>query len=329
MLEIVPARLEGVARALVVAAAAASVLTARPCAAAPAARAAATPAAATAPAPASADTLIAKILAERVETEAFFKDGDTSPFATVDRKDLPREGWLTVGRAADNNLVLDDSTLAAHELRLEVKDGGFALEKLDPDSKLMLDGNPVTGTLTVPPRAIALGRYRLRLSYQNAPAVIVFDPQCPRRHVFAGLAYFPVDLRFRFVVQLDPGARPETVLVESTHGAPRRALRAGRFAFTVGGRKQRLAAYRLLEPGVDPDGLAIFFRDATTGRESYEGGRYLEVEHLPDGRYVLDFNRAYNPYCAYSPHFNCPIPPAENRLAVSIRAGEAWHGHAP
>ena len=92
----------------------------------------------------------------------------------------------------------------------------------------------------------------------------------------------------------------------------------------MGGRKLQLAALRLLEPGVDEAALSIFFRDATTGHDTYPVGRYLEPEPVqgdPD-RWVLDFNRAYNPTCAFSVHYNCPIPPRENVLPIAVRAGE-------
>jgi len=66
----------------------------------------------------------------------------------------------------------------------------------------------------------------------------------------------------------------------------------------------------------------VFFRDSTSGHESYALGRYVDVEKRPDHRYVLDFNNCYNPACAVSDQYNCPIPPRENQLAVAIRAGE-------
>ena len=75
------------------------------------------------------------------------------------------------------------------------------------------------------------------------------------------------------------------------------------------------------EPGVTPDSLEVYFVDATSGRESYRM-RYVELTKETDGRLVLDFNRAYNPACAYSPFYNCPIPPPDNHLKVAIRAGE-------
>ena len=94
----------------------------------------------------------------------------------------------------------------------------------------------------------------------------------------------------------------------------------------------RLEANRLLEPGVGENDIAVFFRDRSTGTDTYPVGRYLDPVALGDGRYLLDFNLAYNPACAYSEHYNCPIPPRKNRLNVAVRAGEKdshYLGHPP
>ena len=117
--------------------------------------------------------------------------------------------------------------------------------------------------------------------------------------------------------------------IESTSSAPRPALRVGRFTVAApGGGTVRLAAYRLLEPGVGENDLSVFFMDGTNGHGSYPGGRFLDVEALSDGRYRLDFNNAYNPSCAFSPHYNCPIPPKENRLSTRVPVGESYAGGA-
>jgi uncharacterized protein (DUF1684 family) len=131
-----------------------------------------------------------------------------------------------------------------------------------------------------------------------------------------------VDLSYRYVLPLTPSPRPDTVIIMSTRGNQRRALRVGWFDFVVRGKRCRLEATRLLEPGIGESDYGIFFRDATTGKESYPVGRYVDPQRLPDGRFVLDFNSAYNPACAISEHYNCPIPPKSNTLPVAIRAGE-------
>lgn len=186
---------------------------------------------------------------------------------------------------------------------------GHVIEAL-PDG-FRVDGEP-SG-----PRTIEGGRYLLRLSHQNMPAVVVLDPSALRAAVAP--EWFPYDPTYRFVARLVPDAAD--IPIGSTNDRERAAIRAGWLHFVVGGVSCRVMALRLKEPGVAQDALEVYFTDATSGRESYRM-RYLEVTTATDGTLVLDFNRAYNPACAYSPHYNCPIPPQENHLAVPIRAGE-------
>jgi hypothetical protein len=162
----------------------------------------------------------------------------------------------------------------------------------------------------------------VRLSHQRFPGLIVFDPKSPHFKKYKGLKYFPVDLAYRFELPLTPNPKPETIVILSTRGNQRRAERVGWFEFLAGGTANRLEALRLLEPGVGENDLGIFFRDATSGKDTYALGRYVDVEKLPNGNYRLDFNLAYNPACAFSEHYNCPIPPKANQLPVAIRAGE-------
>jgi len=89
--------------------------------------------------------------------------------------------------------------------------------------------------------------------------------------------------------------------------------------FEIDGNAAKLAVYQMEG---DHEGYFIPFRDETSSKETYGGGRYLEPEATANGELIVDFNLAYNPYCAYSPHFSCPIPPIENWLKVPIRAGE-------
>jgi uncharacterized protein (DUF1684 family) len=92
--------------------------------------------------------------------------------------------------------------------------------------------------------------------------------------------------------------------------------RFGRFTFTVDGQEAQLTIF------TDGQGYFLPFVDAQAGKETYGAGRYLEPEPLPNGKFLVDFNLAYNPYCAYNENWSCPLTPAENRLKVAIRAGE-------
>jgi uncharacterized protein (DUF1684 family) len=137
-----------------------------------------------------------------------------------------------------------------------------------------------------------------------------------QRARFGGLRYFPEDPAYHYTVTVDVDGAGGTEEVEMSDGSTSRLRRLGTVRFDVGGERVGLVAY---EQG---DELFIPFRDATSGKETYGAGRYVEAEPLGDGRFVLDFNRAYNPYCAYNEAWRCPLPPTENWLTVPIRAGE-------
>ncbi len=177
-------------------------------------------------------------------------------------------------------------------------------------------------TATLDPSNIQIGRFQLRLSHQRYPAIIVFDPQSPRMKEYKGIEYFPVDLSYRYELPLTRIPIPEKIIIVSTRGSRRSAERVGWFDFLVGKTPCRLEATHLLEPGSGADDLSVFFRDATSGKETYQLGRYVDVKKLPNGNYLLDFNTAYNPACAFSNYYNCPVPPKANTLTVAIRAGE-------
>ena len=135
---------------------------------------------------------------------------------------------------------------------------------------------------------------------------------------FGGLRYFPPDPAYRFELPLDPNVDREPLALATSTGETRELRRAGRFTFAVGGQTVQVTAF-----GEPAEGeLFIPFRDRTSGQETYGAGRYLEARRLPDGRWLVDFNLAYNPYCAYNERWSCPLPPPENWLPVRIEAGE-------
>ncbi len=154
-------------------------------------------------------------------------------------------------------------------------------------------------------------------AFRSAPDSPI--PPSQRRH-FVGLCYYPPTREYVIPAVLQRFQRPDTVELASTRvGYRHRMLRYGCFLFPVGDTVLSLTAYKTLgEGGL----LFVPFTDATTGRETYAGGRYLELQEEPEQEYVLDFNRAFNPYCAYNEEYACPVVPAENRLPIPIQAGE-------
>lgn len=259
------------------------------------------------------------LLAERQATLKAFRDPRRSPYATVGRHDLPEGGSLLFGSDPGSDVQLDG--LLPRHARLRLEGGEFVLEAVDPGAAL--DGGARELRLR-PGARVSLGRFTVRLSHQNFPAALVLDPSSGLVQSGPPPRWFEPDPAFRVRARLVREAAPREELIVSTRGNRRRALRVGALEAEVLGQPIRLAALRLLEPGVDEAAVSIFFRDQTTGIDSYPVGRYVEPRPVEGeaGAFILDFNRAYNPTCAFSEHYNCPIPPRENVLRIAIRAGE-------
>jgi len=238
----------------------------------------------------------AREIEESRESYREWLSGPESFLAAVARHEMTVGQILQVGTGGDVDL-----SEAGAKLTIAATEDGFRVDGLKRG-----------------PGIVRLGRYRVRLSHQNAPAVVILDPDAPRPVIAP--RWYPYDETYRFVLPLEGDVKK--IALGSTRTQDRAAERVGWFSFTADGVDCRVAATRLLEPGVPADSLQIFFRDQSSGRETYELGRYLDIEPFEEGRYVVDFNRAYNPACAFSPHYNCPVPPPENRLGVAIRAGE-------
>lgn len=137
---------------------------------------------------------------------------------------------------------------------------------------------------------------------------------------FSGLKYFGPDPKYRINAKFQRYGRPETVTLITSTGTQQRFHKFGYFEFKIEGKKVGLQAYRSVERANNE--LFIPFKDATSAIESYGAARYIDLEITPDDHYVIDFNYAYNPHCAYSEDYVCPLPPRENWLNVEIRAGE-------
>ena len=139
---------------------------------------------------------------------------------------------------------------------------------------------------------------------------------------FGGLRYFPEQPALRLSVDVERFPEAETIRMQTSTGDVQDYQRFGRFHFLVDGQEAALTIYQ------NELGTFLPFADSLAGAGTYGAGRYLEPEELSDGRLLVDFNLAYNPYCAYNEHWSCPITPAENRLKVPIRAGELiYEGH--
>ena len=150
------------------------------------------------------------------------------------------------------------------------------------------------------------------------------SPLSPKeKRDFKGLKYYPFDPKYvflgpveRYIFHINNPKYYATFLTNK--GTNKRYLRYGKFHFNLNGKEYAIEIYK----SILSDNTFIPFKDKTNGKESYEGGRYIDAEILPGYKMVLDFNMAYYPSCAYNDHFICVLPPKENMLDIEIRAGE-------
>ena len=161
----------------------------------------------------------------------------------------------------------------------------------------------------------------IKLMYDEA------TPLTPAQHKnFKGLNYFDPDINYAVVGQLEKSGEPDTIKMRTSTERSPEYIAYGIVKFTIFGNDYKLNVYqskKMLEVNPADSTLFVPFRDATSGGETYGGGRYIDLAVPVSGKFViLDFNKAYNPYCAYNPKYSCVIPPEENRLAIPIKAGE-------
>lgn len=228
-----------------------------------------------------------------------------------------RQGSNTLGSDPACDVVLPSGPASAG--RVEVGHSGvFAT------GEFVHAGHPVSGLRLVSDRAgdptmLELGSLRMCLIERGEQSAIrTWDVEAPARAGFAGIDHWPVDLRWRLIgrVEPTPGRRlavPDVIGIDEEQEAPADVV------FELEGRTHRLQGLR----GGDRGELWLVFGDATNGAETYGGGRFLYTTALDeDGTVIVDFNRAYNPPCVFSPFATCPLPWPANRLPVRITAGE-------
>ena len=146
------------------------------------------------------------------------------------------------------------------------------------------------------------------------------SPQAPlspdQQEQFTGLNYYPYNEALDLTVEVTQFEEKTDIQVQTSSGEARWYRRYGEFTFDVDGETARLTIYQA------PHGFFLPFVDTAAGKETYPAGRYIEPEQIEGDTFHIDLNQVYNPYCAYSDGWSCPITPAENRLTVHVQAGE-------
>lgn len=149
------------------------------------------------------------------------------------------------------------------------------------------------------------------------------SPFASAPETYKGLHYYPPDTKYRIIANLTPIAEKKPVVLTTNDGKEQRYIEYAHAEFRLDGVSNKLLILEIADMGPFRGKLFLAFGDATSAHETYGAGRYLDVTKTPGSSTIkLDFNLAYNPYCAYDNSFTCPLPPRENILTIPIKAGE-------
>jgi uncharacterized protein len=236
-----------------------------------------------------------------------------------------KEGDNTVGAGPSNDIVLPKGSVAERLGVFQFHNGAVSF-RAAPRVSVTVDGSPATSAALKPDTSdspdilrsndltmyvIQRGdRYGIRLKDKNSEA----------RRKFTGLKYFPVDPEYRVKARFVPYNPPKMLAIPNILGQMEQDLSPGYVVFRLRGQDLRL------DPITEDGTLFFIFKDLTSGKQTYPPGRFLNTDMPKNGEVVLDFNKAYNPPCVFTPYATCPLPPEQNELPVAIEAGELRYG---
>jgi uncharacterized protein len=233
--------------------------------------------------------------------------------------------WLNEGENAVD--IPHPGTAPAGKLVLKA-----GVATLEPAIPMMIDGKLIKGPVTLlddsqknGPTIVQAGTVRFQVIKRGPRyALRVKDSQAETRTHFKGLEYFPIDPKWRIEAHYEPYKPMKKIPILDITGRTEDSDSPGALVFTVDGKEYRIDP--VLEEGSDE--LFIIFRDATSKEATYPAGRYLYAKKPgADGKVIVDFNKAYNPPCSFTPYATCPLPPLQNRLPFRIEAGEKKYAH--
>ncbi|MCC6414676.1 MAG: DUF1684 domain-containing protein [Opitutaceae bacterium] len=233
-----------------------------------------------------------------------------------------QRGENTVGTAKKNAVVLAAGPANLGTVVLE--ESGRVMLRVTPGAGVLVDGKEVLSAELVPEgrgatTTVSAGTMSFYVIVRGEKyGLRVKDSESPRRKNFAGIACYPVDMSWRVTADWVPFPRPREVMIANILGQESPATILGKAVFERDG--QRFELLPLQETLGEP--LFFIIADATSGKETYGAARFVYADAPTDGRVVIDFNRAINPPCAFTPFATCPLPPKKNVLPIAVTAGE-------
>ena len=237
-----------------------------------------------------------------------------------------KEGKNTVGADPSGNIVLPKGSVPGRVGVFDFQNGQTTFQ-CAPGVPTTVNGKPTSWAILKPDASgepDVLRVYDLTMfviKRGNRFGIRLKDKNSQARKAFSGLKYFPVSERFRITAKFVPYHPPKMLSVPNILGDIEQEASPGYVEFTLDGHPYRL------DPLEEGDGLFFIFKDLTSGKETYPPGRFLFTGKPKNGEVILDFNKAVNPPCAFTPFATCPLPPKQNYLPVRVEAGELRYGH--
>lgn len=236
---------------------------------------------------------------------------------------LDEERAYTIGSGADAEFKLPAGS-APEAIGTFVREGTVVRFEAAPGAGATVNDTALAATVLrsdreEKPDVVRAGRVSMTVIDRDGRlGVRAKDPDNETRTKFAGLDYFPIDPAYRVVARLDRFETPREITIPTATGIDSKMEAPGLLRFRLGGTEHAILGFG----ASDAESLFVIFRDKTSAESTYGAGRYLDATREADGTYVLDFNRAYNPPCAFTSFATCPYPPPENVLRVPVEAGE-------
>jgi uncharacterized protein len=237
-----------------------------------------------------------------------------------------KEGGNTVGTGATNAIILPKDSAPASVGVFEFHQGQAQFQAA-PGVHVLVNGKVAASATLEPdtadmPDMIQVNNLTMFVIQRGKRfGVRLRDKDSELRKHFTGLKFFPPDERYRVVARFTPYNPPKMIPIPNILGDVENEASPGYVEFTLNGHACRL------DPVTEQGTLFFIFKDLTSGKETYPSGRFLNTPMPENGKVTLDFNKAYNPPCAFTPYATCPLPPEQNHLAIRIEAGELRYGH--
>lgn len=236
-----------------------------------------------------------------------------------------REGENSFGSAVSNDLVFPGTDVPEQIGTFTLSDGHVRV-RIRPGINVVHNGESVhemdmTKDIDGGPTILQIGSLSFYVIQRVDKIYIrLKDSKNPNISKFKGIEYFPTDLKWRQIARFEPHITEKIIRTTTTAGDPSEIISTGAMGFTIDGKYYRLDVWP-----IGQERYQTIFADGTSGNKTYGAGRFVVIEKPGDGNnYLIDFNKAYNPPCAFTEFATCPLPPPQNRLEIEILAGEKY-----